>query len=311
MAHHHHHGEHPHDEHRQAHAPDAGASARRLLIALAILATFTVVEAIGGYLANSLALLAEAAHRFADSGSLLLAIFAIRVGQRPASQRRTYGHRRYQPLAAFINGQLLLVLTVWVIYEAVQRLLHPPQVDGPLMLGVALLGGVANLGAFLALSGASSLNERGARAHMMSDLLGSVAASIAAGLIIAFGWSLADPVLSLLVSALILRSAWLLLRESAEVLLESAPPRFDVTRVEAVLIGQVPGLLGVHHVHVWSMTGERPTVTLHAQLQPGTAHQLVLSAIHARLRHELRVEHCTVQIEEGDCAAPDCGQPLR
>jgi cobalt-zinc-cadmium efflux system protein len=325
-AHRHTHGthghEHGHEHHQHSHSHghrhksghggrhDHGreAGAQRLLIALAILGTFTVVEGVGGYFANSIALMAEAAHMLADSASLVLAILAIRVGQRPADQRRTYGHRRYQPLAAFINGQLLLVLTAWVVYEAIVRLRHLPAVDGRLMLGIALLGGVANLAAFLALSGARSLNERGARAHVLSDLLGSVAASIAALLILYFGWQIADPLLSLLVSFLIFRSAWSLTRESADVLLESAPPSIDVTRVEAVLMGHVPGLAGVHHVHVWSMTGERPTVTLHADLEPGTEHRTVITAIHARLEAELRVEHCTVQIEEGDCATPPCGE---
>ena len=124
----------------------------------------------------------------------------------------------------------------------------------------------------------------------------------------------ADPLLSLLVSFLILRSAWALTRESADVLLESAPARFDVSQVEACLLGHVPGLAGVHHVHVWSMTGERPTVTLHADLEPGTEHRTVITAIHARLETQLRVEHCTVQIEEGECATPACvedGKPQR
>jgi cobalt-zinc-cadmium efflux system protein len=306
------HGHHHHShEGRGGHSHAAGRGTRRLLIALAILGTFTIVEAVGGYFANSIALLAEAAHMLADSASLILAVVAIRVGQRPADERRTYGHRRYQPLAAFINGQLLLLLTAWVVYEAIVRLRHLPPVEGRLMLGIALLGGVANLAAFLALSGADSLNERGARAHVLSDLLGSVAASAAAVLILIFGWRIADPLLSLLVSFLILRSAWALTRESADVLLESAPARFDVSQVEACLIGHVPGLTGVHHVHVWSMTGERPTVTLHADLAPGTAHRTVITAIHARLEAQLRVEHCTVQIEEGECATPDCVEDAR
>jgi cobalt-zinc-cadmium efflux system protein len=312
---HRHEGHHGHShEGPGGHVHGAARSTQRLLIALGILGTFTIVEGVGGYFANSIALLAEAAHMLADSASLLLAVVAIRIGQRPADQRRTYGHRRYQPLAAFINGQLLLLLTAWVVYEAIVRLRHLPAVDGRLMLGIALLGGVANLAAFLALAGANSLNERGARAHVLSDLLGSVAASAAAVLILVFGWRIADPLLSLLVSFLILRSAWALTRESADVLLESAPARFDVSQVEACLLGHVPGLAGVHHVHVWSMTGERPTVTLHADLEPGTEHRTVITAIHARLEAQLRVEHCTVQIEEGECATPACvedGKPQR
>ena len=308
---------HSHDHssrhaHRMRHTHDhdhaAERSGRRLSAALIMLASFTLVEAVGGYLANSIALLAEAAHMLADSASLLLAVIAVRAARRPADARRTYGHRRYQPLAAFINGQVLLLLTLWVVYEAVHRLLHVPPVNGRLMLSVALLGGGANLAALLALAGGKSLNERGARAHVMSDLLGSGAASIAAIVILASGWSMADPLLSLVISVLILRSAWGIIRESADVLLEGVPAGFDVAHIEAELLGHVPGLIGVHHVHVWTMTGERPTVTLHAHLARGAAQADVLWAIHARLAQRLKVEHTTVQIEEeGTCQSPECG----
>jgi len=302
------HAHHAHAAHGHRHYHRHERDSQRLIAALIILASFTLVEAVGGYLANSIALLAEAAHMLADSAALLLAVVAVRAARRPADARRTYGHRRYQPLAAFVNGQLLLLLTLWVVYEAVRRLLHPPVVNAPLMLGIAVLGGVANLVALLALSGGLSLNERSARAHVMSDLLGSAAASVAAIIILFTGWTLADPLLSLLISALILRSAWAITRESADVLLEGVPAGFDVTHIEAELLGHVPGLVGVHHVHVWTITGERPTVTLHAHLAPGTVHGDALWAIHARLADRLRVEHTTVQIEEaGTCQTPECG----
>jgi cobalt-zinc-cadmium efflux system protein len=295
---------HSHGHHHHGH----DASERRLVFALLILGSFTLIEAVGGYIANSIALLAEAAHMFADSGSLILAIVAVRVGKRPANAKRTFGHRRYQPLAAFINGQALLLLTAWVVYEAILRLAHRPEVNGGLMLIIAVIGGLANLGAFLTLSGARSLNERGARAHVLSDLLGSAVASIAAILVLTQGWTIADPLLSLLVSVLIFRSAWALTREAADVLLEGAPAGFDVGRIEEELMGHVPGLAGVHHVHVWSITGERPTVTLHANLAPGAQYREVITAIHLRLGQRLNVEHTTVQIEdEGDCDTPDCG----
>ena len=311
-----HHAGHRHDDHddhgHAGHSHGSDAGERRLSIALAILACFTLVEALGGYLANSIALLAEAAHMLADSASLVLAIVAIRVGRRPASVRRTYGHRRYQPLAAFVNGQALLLLTGWVVYEALLRMMSRPEVNGRLMLAIALIGGAANLAAFVVLSGGRTLNERGARAHVLSDLLGSAAASAAALVILASGWTLADPLLSLVVSALILRSAWALTRESAHVLLEGAPAGCDERDIETELVGHVPGLIGVHHVHVWSMTGERPTVTLHANLATGSRHREVIAAIHARLEARLRVEHTTVQIEEeGDCDTPGCGPPGR
>lgn len=303
---------HDHDEQRHrapghGHVHAADASERRLLVALLILFSFTLVEAIGGYLANSIALLAEAVHMLTDAAALLLSIVAIRMGRRPANLQRTYGHRRYQPLAAFVNGQVLLLLTAGVAYEAIRRLMHSPAVSGRLMLIVALIGGIANLAAFVVLSGAHSLNERGARAHVLSDLLGSAMASVAAILILVRGWVLADPLLSLLVALLIFRSAWSLVRESADVLLESAPAGFDMSLVEKELMGEVPGLTGIHHVHVWTMTGEHPTVTLHANVAPGTSHSEALSAIRVRLSEQLKVEHATIQIEEdGPCEAPEC-----
>jgi len=313
------HHDHDHDDHDHGHGSEVAAhehhhhagdaNERRLIGALCILAAFTIVEGVGGYLAHSIALLAEAAHMLADSASLALAVIAVFVARRPADQRRTYGHRRYQPLAAFVNGQVLLLLTVWVVYEAIVRLLHPEPVNGRIMLAIALIGGIANLCAFVTLSGARSLNERSARAHVLSDLLGSAAASAAAVLVLLRGWSVADPLLSLFVSALILRSAWRLTRESADVLLECVPAGFDVRRVELELVGHVQGLTGVHHVHVWSMTGERPTVTLHANLAPGTQHAVALAAIHARLGERLRVEHTTVQIEEEGCCETPCSAP--
>jgi cobalt-zinc-cadmium efflux system protein len=309
--HRHAHDHRAHDPHHGHHHHGHDASERRLLLALVILGSFTLIEAIGGYFANSIALLAEAAHMLADSGSLLLAIVALRVGRRPANERRTFGHRRYQPLAAFINGQALLLLTVWVVYEAIARLTHQPPVNGRLMLVIALIGGIANLAAFFTLSGARSLNERGARVHVLSDLVGSGMASVAALLVLLKGWTIADPILSLLVSALIFRSAWSLTREAADVLLEGAPAGFDVRRIESELIGHIPGLTGIHHVHVWSMTGERPMVTLHANLAPGAEPRQTISAIHLRLGQQLHVEHTTVQIEdEGDCDTPDCGPKL-
>ncbi|HVN43915.1 MAG TPA: cation diffusion facilitator family transporter [Steroidobacteraceae bacterium] len=308
---HHHHGPHTHG-HELALADRHGhvreRSGARLIAALLIMASFTLIEAVGGYLANSIALLAEAAHMLADSASLLLAVVAVRAAHRPADTRRTYGHRRYQPLAAFINGQMLLLLTLWVVYEAIRRIVQVPAINGRLMLAIAVLGGMANLVALLALQGGQSLNERSARAHVLSDLLGSAAASGAALIIILTGWTLADPLLSLLISALILRFAWSVTRESADVLLEGVPAGFDLRHIEAELQGHVPGLIGVHHVHVWTMTGERPTVTLHANLARGTVHGAALAAIHTRLRERLNVEHATVQIEEeGPCQTPECG----
>jgi cobalt-zinc-cadmium efflux system protein len=262
---------------------------------------------VDGLWANSIALLAEAVHMLADCGSLLLAVVAIRVSQRPARADRTYGHRRYQPLAAYTNGLILMAMTVGVVVEAVHRLFAPPAVQGGVMLGVAVIGGVANFSALLVLSGGSSLNERGARAHVLSDLLGSGAAVVAALIILLVHWLPADPLLSLGVSALILRSGWQLTRDSAHVLLEGAPAGFDAGEVEREL-KDLPGVCGVHHVHAWSLTGEAPIVTLHADLAEGADRQAALAQVLVRLRESFGVEHATVQFEEGQCAAPVHGE---
>ena len=302
----HHHGHrHGHGQ-RHSHGPEhhhghgRGASERRLLLTLAILSTFTAVEALGGWLANSIALLAEAGHMLADCGSILLAILAISASRRPADARHTYGSARYQTLAAYTNGLMLLALTIWVVTEAIQRLRVPPAVDGRLMLIIGLTGGVANFAAMLTLSGAGSLNERGARAHVFSDLLSSAAAAIAALCILQLGWRLADPMLSILVSLLILRSGWQLTREAGHVLLQGTPPTLDPDDLARDL-AQVSGVTDVHHLHVWSLTGEAPVVTLHATVDPIADPQAALQGILCRLRERHSTAHATVQIEGGGC----------
>jgi cobalt-zinc-cadmium efflux system protein len=279
------------------------SSERRLWIALLVLGGFTIVEGIGGLWAHSIALLAEAAHMLADCGSLVLAILAIRISRRPANASRTYGHRRYQPLAAYTNGLLLLAITLVVVIEAGQRLLAPPQVNGAIMLVVAAVGGVANLAAFIILAGASSLNEQGARAHILSDLLASAAAVLAALVILMFGWLPADPLLSLGVSALILRSGWRLTADSAHILLEGSPTGFDTQAVEREL-ADIPDVIGIHHVHAWSLTGEAVMVTLHAQINEGANGDLALMQVTQFLHRRFGVDHATVQIEGGTCPSP-------
>jgi cobalt-zinc-cadmium efflux system protein len=303
--HSHDHADHGHAHH--SHFTPAHASEQRLKRALVVLFAFTVVEAVGGFWSNSIALIAEATHMLADCASLLLGILAIRFGRRVASADRTYGNRRFQTLAAYTNGLTLLALTIWVLVEAARRMVAPPEVNGGMMLAVAAVGAVANVGAYLLLAGASSLNERSARAHVMSDVLGSAAAIAAACMILAFGWLPADPLLSIAVSFLILRSGWQLTRESAHVLLEGTPDNFDAQLVEKELRA-IPGVCDIHHLHAWSLTGEAPIVTLHAQLFEDADRQQTLAVILENLGTRFGVEHATVQIEEGPCAAPndDC-----
>lgn len=299
---HHHHGAHDHGHGHGGggHEHGANASVRRLSLALLILGVFTVIEAGGGWWVNSLALLSDAAHMLTDSAALAFALVAARLSQRPPSAALTYGHGRWPTLAAFVNGLLLLALTVALIVESLRRLLHPEVVDGGWMLVIAVIGGLANVGALFALEGASSLNERGARLHVLSDLLGSGAAVVAALLILWQGWWIADPLLSLLVCALILRSGWHLTRDSAQVLLEGAPAAVGPMQVKQCL-GEVAGVAEVHHVHVWSLDGAEPMVTLHARLAPNAPADATLQAIHRQLHDGLGVEHATVQLETGPC----------
>ena len=298
--------------HGHVHGADQ-ASERRLWIAFGLLFSFTLVEAGGGLWANSVALYAEAAHMLADAGSLVLAILAIRMAQRPARADRTYGHRRYQTLAAYTNGLALLVLTAVVVIAAARRLMLPPQVNGKVMLVTAAVGAVANICAFLALSGATSLNERSARLHVLSDLAGSAAAMAASVLILWRGWVIADPLLSLGVAVLILRSGWQITSHSAHVLLEGAPQGFDPDAVERELAAVV-GIKDIHHIHAWSLTGETPMLTLHATLQDGADRPAALTAVMQRLHECFGIDHATVQLEEGECAGAqseeDCLQSI-
>ena len=292
---------HPHAHSGHDHA--RGASAQRLAWALAVLLVFTEVEAVGGWWVNSLALLSDAVHMAADSAALLFALIAIRLSARAPKAAMTYGNGRWQTLAAFVNGLALLVLTAGLVAEALYRLWLPEAVEGGWMLVIAVLGAVANLAALFALTGGESLNERGARLHVLSDLLGSAAAIAAAGLILVFGWTIADPLLSLLVSVLILRSGWRLTRDSAHVLLEGAPPGLTAAQVREAL-SDVSGVASAHHVHVWSLDGAEPMVTLHVRLDAAADPQVTLRAVHARLHDALDIEHATVQIEIDACIGP-------
>lgn len=265
-----------------------------------------LVEVTGGFIAHSLALIADAGHMLADSASLMLALFALRVGRQPADQLYSYGRQRYEVLAAFVNGLVLLALSLWIVIEAVQRLLHPQPVQGWIMLVVAGLGLLANIGAFLVLrDGEDNLNMRSAVLHVLGDLLANAAAMVAAGVILLSGWMPVDPLLSILVSLLILRGGWRVIRESSHILLEGTPPGFDAAAVSADLVAQVPGVSGVHHLHAWSLTDSKPMLTLHAEIADGADQDGTLAAIQQRLRERFGVAHATVQIERAPCAAGD------
>lgn len=287
-----------------AHAHSHASDERRLLLALGLTGGFMIAEAIGGILSGSLALLADAGHMLTDTLSLFLAWFAVRLSHRPADTLRSYGYHRVQILTAFLNGVFFLLIVAWIGYEAIRRLLQPVEVLGGIMLVIAGLGLLVNLMAFWILHRGeqASLNLRAASLHVLGDLLGSVAAICAAVVILLTGWFPIDPLLSLFVALLILRSAWKVVRESAHILLEGTPEDVDVQRLKEVLVEEVPCVNNVHHVHVWSLTPERPMLTLHVTVEEDTDLPRVLERVKEVLARRFRIHHSTIQVESGACA---------
>jgi cobalt-zinc-cadmium efflux system protein len=281
------------------------AASRRILFAMILTASFMIVEVIGGVLSGSLALLADAGHMLTDSMALCLAWAAFLVSERPADQRRSFGYHRLQILAAFVNGLTLLFIVGWILLEAVRRMLNPVPVAGDTMLVVAALGLIVNLISFWILHGGDqeNLNLRGAALHVLGDLLGSLVAIVAALVIIFTGWTPIDPILSVIVAALILRSAWELVKRSAHILLEGSPDWLDVDQLQADLISSIDGLEGLHHLHVWSLTPQRLLLTMHAEIADGDGHQeRVLLEIKAALRDRYGINHSTIQVDISGCA---------
>ncbi len=277
---------------------------RRVGWALIVTAGFMVVEAVGGWLSGSLALIADAGHMLTDSLALAVALYAFRLAEKPSDPRRSYGYQRAQVLAALANGSALVLIVLWIGVEAVGRLLEPRPIAVDTMLLVAVLGLLANTVAFFILHGGdrNNLNIRGATLHVISDLLGSVAAIIAAVLIALFGWTRVDPLLSLVVAALVLHTAWKLLRQSGHILLEGTPDWLDLEAVRGVISTEVDGVTGVHHMHAWCLTREHPLVTLHAELSPGTDAAAALLAIKRILSSRFKIDHSTIQVEMEGCA---------
>jgi cobalt-zinc-cadmium efflux system protein len=264
---------------------------------------FMVVEAVGGWLAGSLALIADAGHMLSDTAALALAWAAFRVARRPHDEKRTYGYHRFEILAAFANGLALFAIAAWICFEAVGRLREPVPVLGVPMLVVACAGLAVNLVALFVLRGGNraNLNVRAALLHVIGDLLGSIGAIAAAIVILATGWTPIDPILSALIAVLILRGAWDITRRAGHVLMEGAPEGFDAAALRLDLINHVAGVGDVHHVHAWLISAERPMVTLHLELAPGADSTRVLPAVKARLREAHGFGHSTIQIEQGHC----------
>ncbi|HET6726363.1 MAG TPA: cation diffusion facilitator family transporter [Gammaproteobacteria bacterium] len=280
----------------------------RLFWTMLLLGVFVAVEFIGGLYANSLALVADSGHQLADTAALALAWYAARAANKPATAEHSFGYHRFQVLAALINGGVLLALSVWIVIEAVRRFIYPEGVHGALMLAVACVGLAVNIVAFLMLNSGNrtSLNVRAAILHALSDLLGFAGAIAAALVIMWTGWMLADPILSVIVAALIIRGAWMLWRESWHILMQGRPSHIDPIEVEHSIPLEVPEVANVHHVHAWSLTESQAMVTLHACVPYSADQDSVLARIQAHLERRFDVHHSTIQIERGACVDDGC-----
>jgi cobalt-zinc-cadmium efflux system protein len=262
-----------------------------------------VVEFVGGFLSGSLALIADASHMMTDAVALALAASAHWLSMRPADGQLHFGYRRFQVLAAFVNGIALVVLMAWIFWEAVRRSINPVEVSWQPMLVIAVLGLIANVMAFKLLHGSESrnINVRGAMLHVIGDLLGSVAAVIAAVVIALSGWMRIDPLLSILVAVLIGFSAFRLLRETAHILLEGAPSGIDPGDVARELAAVSGDIEDVHSIKLWQLTPEDPRATLHVRLRSGAGGQETLGLVKARLAARFGIRESTIQIETGGC----------
>jgi cobalt-zinc-cadmium efflux system protein len=294
---------HPHADEPEHHRHRHVANERSVALAAALTGAFMIAEVVGGALSGSLALLADAGHMLTDFAALALAWLGFRLTRRPADWRRTYGFDRFSVLVAFINGIALFAIAVGIVIEAARRLYAPVHVAGGLMLWVAAAGLVVNVIAFLILRTGDehNLNIRAAVLHVLGDLLGSVAAVAASLVILTTGWMPIDPLLSIVVALIILRSAWRIVADSGHILLEGSPPGFDARAVKDDIRAALPYVLDVHHVHAWSISEERPMVTLHANVAASTNSTDAVRDIKRMLAQHFKITHATVEIEYGAC----------
>jgi cobalt-zinc-cadmium efflux system protein len=287
---------HGHDHHH--HGPSADADRRWLAVALGVIATFMLVEVVAGILADSLALLSDAAHMLTDAAAIAVALFAARLAARPAEGRFTFGLGRAEILSAQGNGATLLVLAGVIAVEAIRRLWSPPEVDGAFVLVVGLIGACVNVAAAAALGRAErrSLNVEGARLHVLTDLYASLGAAAAGAVVLATGFDRADAIASLLVAALMLASGWRLLRDSGRVLLEAAPEGIDPQAI-GLAMAAYPGVVEVHDLHVWEVTSGFPALAAHVLVRPGDDCHGVRRSLQAMVSERFGIAHITLQVD--------------
>jgi cobalt-zinc-cadmium efflux system protein len=284
--------------HSHAHHADTTDARRRLAFVLALTVTFTVVEVVGGLLAESLALLADAGHMLSDSLSLTVALVAAWAAQRPATSQRTFGFKRAEILAALFNGVTLVAISIWIFIEAGRRFDDPPEVEGGLMLGVAVAGLLVNAAgaAILARGAHDNLNVSAAMRHVVADLLGSVGVIVAAVVVLATGWNYADPVVGVVIGVLVLGSSWTILRDSTRILLEATPKGIDAGDVGRRM-RSLPGIVEVHELHVWTITSGFPALAAHVMVAPDDDCHARRREIERMLNSDFGITHTTLQVD--------------
>ncbi|WP_102028981.1 cation diffusion facilitator family transporter [Salirhabdus sp. Marseille-P4669] len=297
---------HSHDHHGHHHGHNANKKA--LLISFILIGTFMFIEFIGGLLTNSLALISDAGHMLSDAAALGLSLLAFKIGEKAANSEKTYGYKRFEILAAFLNGITLIIISIYIFYEAYHRFLEPPNVS-PSMMIIAAIGLIINIFvAWILMKGDTNenLNMRSAFLHVLGDLLGSVGALIAGLLIYFFNWNIADPLASVLVSLLILISGWRVAKDSFHVLMEGKPANIDIDHVEEHLMA-LPGVKSIHDLHVWTITSDFPALSCHLTVRGNADRDELLNQASKLLREHFHLKHTTIQLEgENSKAHENC-----
>ena len=286
--------------HSHGHDHTRGANARALAWALGLTSVFLVVEVVGGILTQSLALISDAAHMFTDAAGLAIALTAVKLAQKPADARRTFGYARFEILAAAFNAVLLFFVAIYILVEAYQRFVEPAAVQSIPMLAVAFVGLVVNLICMRILDAGKeeSLNIKGAYLEVWSDMIGSAGVMLAAGLIWLTGWNWIDPVVAVAIGAWVLPRTWALLRESLNILLQGVPEGLVMQDIDTA-VRQVPGVTGVHSLHVWALTSGQNGLSAHIEVGPGVSDPMALRArVEDLLSSRFGLSHITIQLED-------------
>ena len=291
-----------HVGHAHGHGPVGSASKRHwksLACALGLTLAYMVAEVVGGLMTGSLALLADAAHMLTDAGGLALALFAVRFAERPATPQKTYGYLRAEILSALANAVVLLVVSIYILYEAYRRIISPPDILSGPMLAVAMVGLLVNLLSMrlLAAGASESLNVKGAYFEVLSDMLGSLGVIAAALTVMATGWTRADPIIAAAIGLFIVPRTWILLKQVTHILLEGTPPQVDMELLARKLTA-IPGVQAVHDLHVWTITSGLNSMSAHLVVADMTQAQQILRDARTLLANEFKIDHVTIQVED-------------